>query len=239
MAPTSCQSSCETVLEGKSAECVTCYFGYSGWKGTTCSCTTSPVLGDLACESCSYQGGSKGCSTDLIDKCSSGSSCQGWVGRDIDDPVCAAKCGFAVDPALSYCQSVCLPPRDNGHPCSSRATEEQIAECTSACRARLAGKPTECMTCYSKYSAWLGETCDCNGAACTGCNWYGNAAGSVKACGPTNCNPTPQCRGFQDKGIDGPECASLCGVPVRDAGADASFDAGMDGGQKDASVDGG
>src|SRR5688500_8791714 len=73
-----CQSQCESTLEGKSDACASCFFSRAGWQGTTCEC--SSVFGaSVTCKECTNRGGSRTCSTELVGGCTDGAkSCAGW-----------------------------------------------------------------------------------------------------------------------------------------------------------------
>jgi hypothetical protein len=215
-----CQQTCESSLADKSSDCAACILQITGWHGTSCDCANPEHLGDVACSDCTYTGAAKGCSVELIDKCTDGKkTCSGFVSAAIDDPECAARCGVAPD-AGDRCIAACRPPTDKSDPCSG-ATPDQVTACMTTCTTRLRGASDACATCYMQHSPWLATTCSCSGGSCSGCNWYGNSAGSVKACGPTACSQGNQCVGFQDIGMNNATCADLCGVPF-DAGPDAT-----------------
>jgi len=186
-APT-CASSCEATLAGKSDECVTCYLGYSGWRGTTCSCAGDERIGNIGCSECSYRAGGKSCEVQLINKCTDGAtSCDGWVGRAIEDPICAEKCGIVVDPNTTWCNNLCQAPTSAGDPCGA-PSEAQRSACVTQCLAAVGGASESCRTCYAAGSAWMGQACTCEDGTCVQCNWSGRGAKSAKSCVQTSCS---------------------------------------------------
>ena len=160
--PAGCASSCESTLTGKSDECVSCYLGYAGWRGTSCSCSKPGGLVDVSCSECTYRAGSKSCDTELINKCSSGGSCAGWVPLALDDQVCATKCGVAPNLALYRCQNACLPPSDRDNACNG-ATNDQQKACIDLCTSRIGGKTDDCVACYLAHASWVADGSQCRG----------------------------------------------------------------------------
>jgi hypothetical protein len=229
-APEHCQEDCEATLAGKSEACTSCFINNSGWQGTECTCEGNSGI-DIGCSFCTFRGNGKSCSVQITDQCTHGAkTCEGWKPVALDDDVCAESCGFPKNETLTACKTYCHAPTDKNDPCT-KATPDQIKSCVDACVTKFTGKTIPCMTCYfSNSSFWEGQTCSCSsGTSCEQCNWIGNSAGSRSACGPTNACTGTQCRGFVDRGIDGPKCAALCDVPVGvDAGSDAGTDAPLD-----------